>query len=911
MKRLTVGTRISIGLVCSMLGILLAANYVGLLPDRERMIIGHRAQVAESLAFSASALIQQDNIDGLSAVMKGLVDRHDDLQSVGIRNHSDGLLVDSGRHGELWPADQPITSDAEHMQVPLTRGDDAQWGQIELCFAPLHTSGWWAPLRSQLVVLLAFCAIGGFFAFRTFLRFVLKNLDPSRAVPRRVREALDILAEGLMIVGVDDRILLANKALASVTGQDAESLIGRKASELGFRCRVPGGSQPWTEAFAQEKSLSNVTMDYFAADGARIFNVNCSPLLGNGGKNRGVMVTFDDVTTLEQHKIELRAAKDEADAANKAKSDFLANMSHEIRNPMNAIVGFTDILRRGLEENETTRTEYLNTIHASGTHLMDLINDILDLSKIEAGKMEMELCDCSPFQVVAEVVNVMQMKAQQQNLVLESSVRGKIPRMILTDQTRLRQILMNLVGNAIKFTQQGSVRIVTELIDDPRRPMLKFEVSDTGIGMTAEQCGKIFEEFTQADSSVNRRFGGTGLGLAISKRLTEALGGTIEVSSRSGQGSTFTFTVTTGNISMVPRIDHDTAVTDLRNTYQRHKSGLSVTFKRARVLITDDTAANRQLVGLVLRRAGLHVEEAKNGLEAVKRATAEKFDLLLMDMQMPVMDGFTATRKLREKGMNAPIIALTANVMASDRERCEQAGCSGFLTKPIDIDNLLQALAERLPTADVRQEATAGTETTNFNPYVDQPAPGEKRSPAAPKGAAPAIARSAGVRPPVRSAEQKSPAPQPAVPKSRPAVPPTRRAVETQVAAPKQQPESTRRPASKPKTSRAPITSTLPMEIPEFREIVEQFVGGLSTTLGTMQSAWDRRDFATLRDHAHRLKGTGGTVGFHQFTAPAAALQDRAEQRAEADIDELLAELHELSHAIQLPGCGDLCGVAD
>ncbi len=931
MKRLTVGTRISIGLVCSVLGILLAANYLGLLPDRERLVVRHRAQIAESLAFSASALIVDDNFDGLRAVMQGLVGRHDELQSVGVRQRSEGLLIDTGRHAELWPADLGQASDAQHMQVPLTRGDDEAWGRIELRFTPLHSAGMWAPLQSQLVVLLLFCGVLSFFAFRTFLRFVLKNLDPSRAVPKRVREALDILAEGLMIVGTDDRILLANHALAQVTGRNADELIGQKASSLGFRCRLPDGSQPWAEALAAEKPVSNITMDFFAADGARIFNVNCSPLKGNDRRNRGVMVTFDDVTTLEQHKIELRAAKDEADAANKAKSDFLANMSHEIRNPMNAIVGFTDILRRGLEENEKTRTEYLNTIHASGTHLMDLINDILDLSKIEAGKMEVEVCDCSPFQVVAEVVNVMQMKAQQQNLVLESSVRGRIPRMIHTDPTRLRQILMNLVGNAIKFTQRGHIRIVSELIDDDRCPLLQFEIIDTGIGMTPDQSAKIFEEFTQADSSVNRRFGGTGLGLAISKRLTEALGGSITVTSVPGKGSRFTFTIATGNISMIPRIDHDAAVAALKDGYAAQKTGLSVTFKRARVLVTDDTPANRQLVGLVLRKAGLHVEEAKNGLEAVQRATAEKFDLLLMDMQMPVMDGFTATRKLREKGMNAPIIALTANVMASDRERCEQAGCNGFLTKPIDIDNLLQALSERLPTADFLPQPVATPRTTaSANPYLtDDPRPQRRPAPAVPAPrAVPAVsstksaastntsaARSAATSAAARrigpaataalglsdesAAKVRMSGPQPI-----PATP--GRAAAAAPLPPK--PPAWILPARKQRSS---ITSTLPLDIPEFRAIVEQFVDGLPRMLDEMQAAWQRRDFSTLRDQAHRLKGTGGTVGFPQFTAPASALQDRAGEGAEGEVEGLLAELLELADAVRLPDHAELCSAAD
>jgi signal transduction histidine kinase len=301
--------------------------------------------------------------------------------------------------------------------------------------------------------------------------------------------------------------------------------------------------------------ISGVPMQIETGNDVLSFNVNCSPLTGNEGRHRGVLVTFDDVTQLEEKKQQLSIARDDAESANRAKSDFLANMSHEIRNPINAIVGFTDILRRGMADDIDTRNKYLNTIHTSGEHLVGLINDILDLSNIEAGKLEIDLQRCRPHQLVAEVVNVLGMKAQERNLALQQTITGTIPEIIESDPTRLRQVLMNLVGNAIKFTQTGSIRIVLDMLRTTDGEQLRIKVVDTGIGMTPSQCERVFEEFVQADSSVTRRFGGTGLGLAISRRLSEALGGNLEADSVAHEGSTFTLTIDPGDTSGVQRID--------------------------------------------------------------------------------------------------------------------------------------------------------------------------------------------------------------------------------------------------------------------------------------------------------------------------------------------------------------------
>ena len=883
MFHLTAATRITLGLVCSMLGILMGANFIGLIPDYEKITLNHRAQTLVSLALSSAPMIEAGESDRLQAVLDAHVTRKDtDLVSIGIRKADGNVLAVAGPHAEEWPKDLNGDSTERFMQIPLSAQGMDQWGSIEVVYRPLRSDGILGQLQTRMTLLLIACAPVAFFSFRWFLTLVLKNLDPSQAIPKRVREALDILSEGLMIVGLNGRVLLANKATEVMTGYGNNKMVGVKASELPFQLVGSNGEYvddedklPWLISLSESTSIANVMMQLPRANQSpRIFRVNCSPLVGNDGKLRGVMVTFDDVTALEKNKLALQAAKDEADAANKAKSDFLANMSHEIRNPMNAIVGFTDILRRGMEESEDTRRDYLNTIHASGTHLVGLINDILDLSKIESGKMELEICECSPYNLMSEVVNVLQMKAQDQNLIIDHSIEGTIPSVIQSDPTRLRQILMNLVGNAIKFTQKGSVRIVAKAVETHGRSQIQFDVIDTGIGMTEEQCSKIFEEFMQADTSVTRRFGGTGLGLAISKRLTEALGGEIHVCSVPNEGTTFTITIDTGDIVDVELVDDRQAAVSLAGQH-KEKAHLTVRFKPARVLVTDDTPANRQLVSLVLRNSGLTVEEAENGLQAVQKAPAGNFDLLLMDMQMPVMDGFTATRKLRDQGLTEPIFALTANVMQSDRDMCAEAGCTGFLTKPIDIDKLLEALSEVLPLDEStppspQSDLTSETASShNSNPVATTDDPTASAQPVDSQS-------DNNIHNDNQNAEQS---------------------LEDVMA----MVDQALAPTLPPTTDEPKLYSTLPLEIPEFHEIVLEFALGLPQMMTEMYEAYERQDFAALRALAHKLKGTGGTVGFADFTVPAQQLQEFATQEDSTEIERSLAELNVLSRRVDVP----------
>ncbi len=357
---------------------------------------------------------------------------------------------------------------------------------------------------------------------------------------------------------------------------------------------------------------------------------------------------------------------------------------------------FASIVQGNLEKEENLSAA--NTIKRNGKYLLQLINDILDLSKIEAGKLEVERIMYSPSKVVADVASLMRVRAEAKGLPLEVEYVGGIPETIVCDPTRLRQILINLIGNAIKFTETGSVRVVVGLVQSTSRlSCLRLDVIDTGIGMNHEQAAKLFQPFTQADSSMTRKFGGTGLGLTISKRLAEALGGDISISSVPGKGSTFSVTVETGSLDGVASVENPSEAEDHNETASKSKAAANVRID-CRILLAEDGPDNQRLIALILKNAGADVAVVENGQIAHDEALAAReagnpFDVILMDMQMPVMDGYTATARLREAGCDAPIVALTAHAMDGAEEECRAVGCDGYITKPIDRAKLLGMIA--------------------------------------------------------------------------------------------------------------------------------------------------------------------------------------------------------------------------
>jgi signal transduction histidine kinase/CheY-like chemotaxis protein len=402
--------------------------------------------------------------------------------------------------------------------------------------------------------------------------------------------------------------------------------------------------------------------------------------------------------TVQERTVELQenierseTLRHEAEDANEAKSQFLANMSHEIRTPMNAIMGFSDILA-GEDVNDDQKN-YVNVIRESGKHLLMVIDDILDFSKIEAGKVSMESRDSSIQHILDAIESMVHAKTKEKGLEFRINTGDDVPANIVTDPDRLKQCLINLAGNAVKFTHDGHVHINVSLEEKDEKTYIRFDVEDTGIGVPENMQDKIFESFTQADESHTREYGGTGLGLAITKRLTHLLGGELTLTSQRGTGSVFSLTAPTNvDVKDQPLLSRNVVNDQTHSGAEKTKSAeLS-----GRVLVAEDVLDNQRLITVLLNRMGLDVTIAPDGEQALQTALSEEFDIILMDIQMPKMNGFDVTRQLKNKGITTPVIALTAKAMKGDKQKCLEAGCDDYMCKPIDRDRLQKILCKHL-----------------------------------------------------------------------------------------------------------------------------------------------------------------------------------------------------------------------
>jgi len=516
----------------------------------------------------------------------------------------------------------------------------------------------------------------------------------------------------------DGMITVFNRGAEKLSGYTAREMIDKQTPlALHLPSEVEECARQVSERFGREVIgwellVADISPDgaqsrqwtYVRKDGGtRLVNLSVSAITDAQGATTGYLCVAVDVTEQKNAENSLKQATHVAETANRAKSEFLANMSHEIRTPMTAILGYAEYLlnEKGVASASPERVECIRTIQRNGAYLLALINDILDLSKIEAGKLEIERIACSPLRIIPEVIAMLRVRAEAKNLSLTAEFAGPIPETIQSDPTRLRQILFNLVGNAVKFTEAGSVRVVTELIGADRQdPKLQIRVIDTGIGLTQAQIGRLFQPFTQADASTTRKYGGSGLGLTIGKRLAEMLGGTITVDSESGKGSTFCITVDTGPLDGV-RLLESPRPPVLSSFTDESPAGNQLTLN-CRVLLAEDGPDNQRLISVVLKKAGAQVTLADNGRIAVREilAAAESgapYDVVLMDMQMPELDGYGATRELRAAGCKMPVIALTAHAMTGDRHKCLAAGCTDYMTKPIDREKLIALVAKYSP----------------------------------------------------------------------------------------------------------------------------------------------------------------------------------------------------------------------
>ncbi|HYE62609.1 MAG TPA: ATP-binding protein [Phycisphaerales bacterium] len=513
----------------------------------------------------------------------------------------------------------------------------------------------------------------------------------------RFRSMVDNAPLGVFLCDASGLVVFQNAECQRILGQPAGSTLGNdweRAIHPADRRRVVAN---WRQACAEGRKFR----EHFRVlnpDGTLLWaSAHGAPVLKDGAIT-GFVGTVEDTTARIQAQEELRRAKTAAEAANRAKTEFLANMSHEIRTPMTAILGFTDLLMEPGQP-EAERASALQTIRRNGEHLLTIINDILDLSRIEAGIATADRVACNPGEVIGEVVSLLQQRASSKGLTLTVSFDSPIPTQITNDPTKLRQVLINLVGNAIKFTETGGVHIAarTATFHDGT-PRLEIDVIDTGIGMTGEQIGRLFRPFSQADSSMSRRFGGTGLGLSISQKLASLMGGSIKVRSEPGRGSTFALSIEMGE-TQGPMLTAPAAMASAG-------APAAVTL-RARVLLAEDGIDNQRLMSHLLTRAGAELTVVEDGEKAVEAAGSGAFDLIIMDMQMPRVDGYAAARRLRAMGCTLPIIAVTAHAMADDREKCLVAGCDDYTTKPLDRHAFLRMCARWVGRKHAAQASSA------------------------------------------------------------------------------------------------------------------------------------------------------------------------------------------------------------
>jgi len=441
----------------------------------------------------------------------------------------------------------------------------------------------------------------------------------------------------------------------------------QEAFTVDFRLRHSDGTYRWVESVARP--------------------------IREGDEFRGYIGTVMDIHRRKEVELALKTAKEQAESASQLKNTFLANMSHEIRTPMTAVLGFAEVLHDPtLSEPERFRS--IRRIEQSGRNLLRLIDDILDISKIEAGRLQIERVPFSPIEVIKEVISMLQMQAEAKGLEITLGFENELPGVFVSDPTRLRQILTNLIGNAIKFTHRGGIRVTAAACELSRDEcLLVFEVRDTGIGIPADKQARLFQPFAQADESITRKFGGSGLGLLLSKRLAEHLGGYLELkSSVPGEGSCFHFEIA-GCIGCV-----DDAVVDLSVISEPWRAATPVrSLAGARILIAEDVAENQLLFQIYLEGAGAIVDTAANGEQALRQIEKNNYDVILMDVQMPVLDGLEATRRLRDRGYAKPILALTAHAMSEERELSQNAGCNDHLTKPITRYQLVESIKKYLP----------------------------------------------------------------------------------------------------------------------------------------------------------------------------------------------------------------------
>ena len=682
--------RISLGLVSLLLSVQLVARNLDLLPDPDAAATTRRVAACEAVSLEAALLARGAASPAAAAEFaRAVARRHPDLLSIGVRDAAGDLILDTGGHDDHWGGYADARSTPKHLRVDVLQDDGTLWGRVEACFRPLPFAGWWRYAGGPLLPLLAFVWAASLVVTSLYLRAVFRRVDLAQAkvVPDRVRATLNTLAEGVLVLDKHAVIALANDAFARSVGSTPDELRGRRVADLPWydgTAELDPAGHPWASVLRDSAPRMGRLIGLRVGGDRVTLSVNATPILGDDGRCRGALTTFDDLTPVEK----ARAA---AEAANAAKGAFLANVSHEIRTPMNAVLGMTEVVLDG-GRLDTEQRECLGIVVESATSLLDVINDLLDLSKIEAGRFDLDPVEFDLRTVLDDTLQALALRAHKKGLELACDIDPGVPDAVVGDPTRLRQVVVNLVGNAVKFTEQGEVTVRVEA--DPLPPgaaRLRLTVTDTGIGIPADKLRAIFEPFTQADGTT-RRFGGTGLGLTISSHLAGLMGGTIRAESKPGGGSTFHFNALVG----VPARVHATQFADTWLPTGRP------------ILVAAGNATLRHILADMLRQLGLAptvVDEPAVGLAELERAAAagEPYPILLADAGLAGAAGFDLVEEAsRRRLAGAAVMLLSTADLARDAERCRVAGAVAYLRKPIRRGELIRILRRTagLPEAD-------------------------------------------------------------------------------------------------------------------------------------------------------------------------------------------------------------------